>query len=489
MQQERVRFAPSPTGYLHIGGARTALFNWLWARKTGGVFVLRVEDTDRERSTDESFRVILEAMNWLGLNWDEGPTIGGAFGPYTQMERLELYKHYANQLIEHGKAYRCTCTKEELDAARAELKARNPKANFRYPGTCRERNHPANVPHVVRFKTPHEGSITYNDLVFGSITTPNSAQQDFVLMRSDGIPLYNFGAVVDDIAMKITLVARGRDHMVNTPPQILIYQALGAELPKFAHLPMMLDPSGKKLSKRDGVQKGEKIIPVAVGDYQRLGYSPVGLLNYLVRFGWSHGDDEVFSMNEMIHKFDWSGCHPSDGKFDEKKLAAINHEHLKQEKLTNSDLYLKSVMPFLKARGLTSIDSHLLCKTIPLVRERARTYVEAADALDFFFREPPQYDEQAVAKFLKPEVASLLEDLAKVLESLQSWDVTEIHHTIEQLLTEKKLQLKELAQPARVSLTGRSASPGLHETIEALGKQRSIERLRIGAQKARAESQ
>src|SRR3954471_6211385 len=241
----RVRFAPSPTGYLHIGGVRTVLFNWLWARKTGGTFVLRVEDTDQERSTEESKKVILDSLHWLGLTWDEGPEIGGPHGPYFQMQRLELYRSYAERLIAAGKADRCFCTKEELDAQRAALKARDPKASFRYPGTCRERGDQPDRPFVVRFRMPESGAVTYDDLVFGTVTTPNAAQQDFVLVRSDGVPLYNFGAVVDDASMGITLVARGREHMVNTPPQLLLYEALGQTPPQFAHLPLMLAQNGE----------------------------------------------------------------------------------------------------------------------------------------------------------------------------------------------------------------------------------------------------
>src|SRR5512140_1716937 len=264
MTKPRVRFAPSPTGYLHIGGVRTALFNWLWARKTGGAFILRIEDTDQERSTDASRQIILDSLNWLGIDWDEGPGKGGAHGPYTQMERLSIYAEHAERLIAKNRAFRCYCTKEELDAQREALKKKDPKAQFVYPGTCRTRKDQPSLPFVVRFMTPKEGSVTYVDKVFGEVATPNSAQQDFVLLRSDGVPLYNFGAVVDDLTMGITLVARGRDHMVNTPPQILLYEALGANPPEFAHLPMMLAPSGEKLSKRHGA--------VSVGEYQEKGY-------------------------------------------------------------------------------------------------------------------------------------------------------------------------------------------------------------------------
>lgn len=474
--RERVRFAPSPTGYLHIGGVRTALFNWLWAKKTGGTFVLRIEDTDQERSTDESRKVILDSMKWLGLTWDEGPEVGGAHGPYTQMERLALYREYAEKLIAEGKAYRCTCTKAMLEVQREELKAKDPKATFRYPGTCRNANHPADSVHVVRFKAPTHGAVIYDDLVFGKVNTPNAAQQDFVLLRSDGIPLYNFGAVVDDLTMGVTLVARGRDHMVNTPPQILLYEAFGQKPPRFAHLPMMLAPSGEKLSKRFGA--------VSVGEYQSGGYSPVALLNYLVRFGWSHGDQEVFSRDEMIAAFDWDHCNKSDGKFDVKKLLAINHEHLKQERLTSHAEYKAAVKGFLAARGIASADDARLDAAIPLIREKARTYVDAADMLDFFFRDEPVFDDKAVAKFLVPANVENLRHAAELVEKVSEWTVAAIEATFTAWLTEKGLQIKDVAQPARVALSGRTISPSIYETIHVLGREVSVERLRGGAKRA-----
>ncbi len=473
----RVRFAPSPTGYLHIGGVRTALFNWLWARKTGGVFVLRIEDTDQERSTDESRNVIFDSMKWLGLDWDEGPGAGGSFGPYTQMERLALYKEYAEKLISEGKAYRCTCTKEELDGQRAALKAKDPKAQFVYPGTCRDAKRSASDKHVVRFASPREGAITYKDLVFGAVTTPNSAQQDFVLLRSDGVPLYNFGAVVDDASMKITLVARGRDHMVNTPPQIMLYEALGAPVPEFAHLPMLLAPSGEKLSKRHGA--------VGVDEFRNAGFSPVGLLNYLVRFGWSSGDEEIFSLQAMIEKFDWSPRNKSDGKWDTKKLAAINHEHLKQERLTPLAKYIEGVTPMLAARGV-KVDAEKLARAVPTVRERARTFLEAAESLDFYFRETLEYEPKADAKFLVASAAAGLRELADVIESVADWSVAGIEAAFTKYLEAKQLHIKDVAQPARVALTGRSVSPGLYESIEVLGKAVTVARLREGATRAAA---
>jgi glutamyl-tRNA synthetase len=469
----RVRFAPSPTGYLHIGGVRTALFNWLWARKTRGVFVLRIEDTDQERSTQESVRVILESLKWLGLTWDEGPEVGGSRGPYTQMERLSIYAEYAERLIHERKAYRCYCTKEELEAQRAALKARDPKATFKYPGTCRDRKPEPELPFVVRFRSPEAGVVTYVDKVFGEVTTPNAAQQDFVLLRSDGVPLYNFGAAVDDIAMGITLVARGRDHMVNTPPQILLHEALGRRPPEFAHLPMMLAPNGEKLSKRHGA--------VSVEQYRDQGYAPAAVLNYLARFGWSHGDQEVFSVDELVAAFDWEHCNRADGKFDAKKFLAIDHEHLKSERLVPTDEYVGRTIPFLAKRGLSAVDPPTVEPAITMIRERATTFADAADRLDFVFRDPPAIDPTAAAKFLVAENAPRLLELAAVLEEVASWTTNGIESAVEAWLGRVGLPIKDVAQPARVALTGRTASPGLFDVIAVLGRSRAIARLRAAA--------
>jgi glutamyl-tRNA synthetase len=469
----RVRFAPSPTGYLHIGGVRTALFNWLWARHTGGTFILRIEDTDQERSTAESEKIILDSMKWLGLDWNEGPEVGGDFGPYTQMERLAIYKEYAERLIAEKKAFRCYCTKEELDAQREALKKKDPKAQFRYPGTCRDRTDQPDKPYVVRFRTPTEGDVTYVDKVFGPVTTPNAAQQDFVLLRSDGIPLYNFGAVVDDLTMGVTLVARGRDHMVNTPPQIMLYEALGHKPPEFAHLPMMLAQSGEKLSKRHGA--------VSVFEYRDQGFAPNAVLNYLVRFGWSHGDKEVFSKEELIEAFGWEACGRGDGKFDGKKFLAINHAHLKDPKLMPDAEYARRALPFVKARGLEAVTEADILGALPAIRERATTFVDAADRLDFVFRKDPVMEEAAVAKFLVPANAANLRGLAATLEGASSWTEQALEARAHEWLKERGLEIKQVAQPARVALTGRTASPGLFQVIAILGQAEALRRLLRGA--------
>ncbi|MBP9112738.1 MAG: glutamate--tRNA ligase [Polyangiaceae bacterium] len=466
----RVRFAPSPTGYLHIGGVRTALFNWLWARKNGGVFVLRIEDTDQERSTPESRQVILDSMRWLGLTWDEGPEKGGDYGPYTQMERLDLYKKHADELIEQGKAYRCYATKEELDAAREELKKKDPKANFRYPGWWRDKGPNdwlPGKPYVVRFKVPKDGAVTYVDKVFGEVTTPNAAQQDFVLVRSDGIPLYNFGCVIDDMTMRISLVARGRDHMVNTPPQILLYEAFGKAPPDFAHLPMMLAPSGEKLSKRHGA--------VSVTEYRDNGYHPNGLLNYLVRFGWSHGDQEVFSLQGLIDAFNWEACGKGDGKFDPKKFLAIQHEHMKQAELCPDREYASRTKPFLDKRGL-AIEPASIERAVYSVRERSKTFVESAEGLDFLFRDPPEFDAKSVEKFLVADNAARLRELREVYAGVTDWKEDALDHATHRYLEEKAIHIKDVAQPARVALTGRTVSPGLYQVLYLLGRERSLAR-------------
>ncbi len=473
MDKVRVRFAPSPTGYLHIGGARTALFNWLWARKSGGTFILRIEDTDQERSTDASVQAIFDSMRWLGLPWDEGPMVGGPHGPYFQMQRLASYRTHAETLIHSGHAYRCYCTADELDAQRNRLPEKK-RAQWQYPGTCRDRRDTPDQPFVVRFKAPREGDVTYTDRVYGTITTPCAALQDQVLLRSNGVPLYNFGAVVDDVTMGVTLVARGRDHLVNTPPQILLYRALGASVPMFAHLPMMLNASGQKLSKRDGA--------ASVEEYRDAGWLPEALLNYIARFGWSHGDQEIFSLAELVTHFDWAHVGNNDGRYDRKKALWVSAEHIRRGQLTD---IMARVAPYLAARGLT-VDpgDPKLGAAVKTVNQRANTLVEMAEALDFYFRPVPVADPKAVAKYLVPAVAEDLCGLADVVDALGVWDEASITAAVDAWLALRGLEIKSVAQPARVALTGRAVSPGLYETMAVLGHEVSVARLRVGAQTA-----
>jgi glutamyl-tRNA synthetase len=467
----RVRFAPSPTGYLHIGGVRTALFNWLWARKTGGTFVLRIEDTDQERSTDENTQIILREMRWLGLDWDEGPEVGGDFGPYSQMARLEQYQQYAQKLVDAGAAYRCYATKDELAKAREELKQKDPKARFRYPGWWRDRDPadaPEGQPHVLRLKAPRDGTTSYTDLVFGEQSVPSDSIQDVVLMRSDGVPLYNFGCVVDDVTMRISLVARGSDHMINTPIQVLLYTALGYPVPDFAHLPLMLGKGNAKLSKRHGA--------VSVGEYRTQGVTPEGLLNYLVRFGWSFGDEEIFSRADLIEKFSWDRCNRSDGKFDPTKLSAIAFEHLKRDDLMSDADYVEALAPFLAER-FDSVDDAKLLSVLPQIRPRARTLSEAAESLDWLFNTELVYEDKAKNKFLLSDRSKPLAPLRSLVADVDTFTASNIGDAVKAWAEKEKLKLGAIAQPARAALTGKSVSPGIFEVMELLGKDVTLSRL------------
>jgi glutamyl-tRNA synthetase len=437
---------------------------------------LRIEDTDLERSSLDSVRAILDALRWLGLGWDEGPELGGDYGPYFQSDRKVLYKAAAEQLIRDGKAYRCFCTKEELDAQRAALKAKDPKAQFVYPRTCRERTDHPDKPFVVRFKSPDSGSTDFPDLVFGLVSTPNSQQQDFVLLRQNGLPLYNLGCVVDDHEMKIDLVARGRDHIGNTPQQVLLYQAFGWDMPRFAHLPMMLSQKGEKLSKRHAA--------VSVAEYRERGYTAEGVLNYLVRFGWSYGDQEIFSRQQLIDSFSWDRVGKSDGKFDEQKFADVAFEHLKRPELTDDASYVLGTLPFLRERGLEA-DPAVVARALPVIRERARSFADAANHLDFYFREPPELDPKA-AKSLTPDAAPKLDAMRVWLAAQTGLDAPELEAAFKAWVEQQGWALKQVAQAARAALTGRTASPGLFDVIQILGKEISIARLARGAELARA---
>ncbi|MBX3272691.1 MAG: glutamate--tRNA ligase [Sandaracinaceae bacterium] len=481
MSSVRVRFAPSPTGYLHIGGARTALYNWLWAKKTGGTFILRIEDTDVARSTEASVQAIFDALDWLGLDWDEGPRVGGADGPYFQRERLPIYRAHADRLVEEGRAYRCYATKAELDEARrAHEREHGGKRGFKYPGWWRdktERDWPAgDVPFVYRLKVPHEGATGWDDLVKGTIEIGHRELQDEVLMRSDGIPLYNFGCVVDDLEMGITLVARGDDHVINTPMQILIWRALGAEAPAFAHLPMILDERRKKMSKRDDAGSVEV--------YRERGFVPDGLLNYLARLGWSHGDDELLTREELIERFDWSGVGKEGAGYDEKKLAHVQAHHLRR---MPGDVIAAAALPFAEARGLAiAPDDPRLVPAVETVRQRAVTLADVANMIDYYFREPPELDEKA-AKQLAPSVLAPLRSFRALTAGHEPFERVSLEDAVKAWMEAEGLTFKDYAQAVRVALSGRTATPGLFEVMEVLGKTRCLARLDAAIAKLEAE--
>ena len=463
MTAPRVRFAPSPTGYLHIGGARTALFNWLWARKTGGSFLLRIEDTDRERSTQAAVAAIFDGMRWLGLDWDEGPDRPGGHGPYFQTERLDLYRAHADKLIKAGLAYACYCTREELDAGRAEAEAA--KVQYRYPGSCREKPYDPSRRHVIRFRVPETGATGWDDLVKGPISTPHETLQDEVILRGDGIPLYNFGVVVDDVTMGITLVARGDDHVNNTARQILMYRALGAHLPVFAHLPMILGADGKRLSKRHGA--------TSVTDYRDMGYLPQALANYLVRLGWSHGDQEIFTMEELVRYFDWAQVGATAGVFNLEKMAWVNHQWMRG--LSDADL-AQGALPYFQKAGLGAVDDEKLRLVMKQLRERTKTFQEAVSQARYFYA-PIELDPKARTKFLVPDSKPILEALRDGLAALPAMEIAPLEKLFNDVAAARGLGLGKIAQPARVALTGGTASPGIHDVVQILGREESLRRL------------
>ncbi len=477
--QVRTRFAPSPTGYLHIGGVRTALYSWLYARKHGGCFVLRIEDTDAARNTPEAVQAIFDGMRWAGLSWDEGPQPDGSehgdFGPYRQSDRLALYREYADKLLASGHAYRCYATQEEKEAARAAFVAKGGKAEgfaFESPWRARARDASegdATKPHVIRFKTPKEGKTGWEDLVRGQLEIPNSQIQDFVMMRGDGMPLYNFACVIDDMTMQISHVVRGEEHIMNTAPQLQLFAAFGVEPPKFAHCPVILAQNGQKLSKRHA--------SVSIREYEEQGYLPDAMLNYLVRLGWSHGDQEIFTRQELIEKFDFDHVGAGGAKYDLKKLAAVQGEHVR---LLEPQLLAAHALPFVRARGLeVSDDDPRLIPAFASIRVRASTLSDAAERVDFYFRKDPVLDEASVKKFLTPAALPLLQGFAEVVRATEPFNESELEAQVNSWMQAKGLTMKDLAQPVRVALTGRSAAPGLYEIAAVLGKDETLRRLML----------
>jgi len=453
----RTRFAPSPTGLLHIGGVRTALFCWLYARRHGGQFILRVEDTDRERSTAEAVQVILDGMRWLGLEHDEGP--------FYQSQRMDRYAEVIAQFLRSGSAYHCYCSKQELDAMRAAQTARKEKP--RYDGRCRTRTAPVpGVAPVVRFRNPDSGSVVVDDVVHGPIVFDSGELDDLIIARSDGTPTYNFCVVVDDYDMRITHVIRGDDHINNTPRQINMLRALGVEPPVYAHVPMILGPDGAKLSKRHGA--------VSVLQYRDEGYLPEGLLNYLGRLGWSHGDQEIFTLAEMTQYFDIADVNKSASALNQDKLLWTNQQHILRATPERLASYLE---PQLTALGLPGADPARVVAVARAQQERARTLLEMARNSEFFFRDAVVFDDKAVRKHLGVDSLPALTGVRARLAGLAAWQATAIHETIAAQAAEQGIALGKVAQPVRVAVAGGPVSPPIDITLEILGPVVTLDRL------------
>lgn len=458
LMKVRTRFAPSPTGYLHIGGARTALFCYLFARKHGGDFILRIEDTDQERSSQESVQAILDGMEWLGLDYDEGP--------FYQTQRFDRYREVVQQLMDSGHAYHCYCSPEEITTMREEASARKEKP--RYNGYWRDRTDtpPTGVKPVIRFKNPLTGTVNIDDAVKGSIVISNAELDDLVIMRSDGTPTYNLTVVVDDIDMQISHVIRGDDHINNTPRQINIFEALGAARPVFAHLPMILGEDGKRMSKRHGA--------VSVMQYEADGYLPEALLNYLVRLGWSHQDQELFSADEMRRLFTLEAVNRSGSVFDEKKLEWVNQQYFQQ---SNAEHLGNALLPYMQKLDIDIDNGFPLGEVAMLLRDRARTLVEMAEAARYFYRAPDSYDDKAMKKQFKPETADILSDAVARLQSLDSWDASSIQTALDACAEALGIGFGKLGQPLRLAVTGGTQSPSMADTIALINKVDVLARL------------
>jgi glutamyl-tRNA synthetase len=455
----RVRFAPSPTGHLHVGGARTALFNWLFARHHGGVFILRVEDTDRSRSTEENIGSIVEALQWLGLDWDEGPPAGG----YRQTERFDLYRAHAERLCAAGRAYYCDCPPEELDRQRKAAEAR--KETFRYSGRCRARGLEAGA---LRLRIPDEGETVVHDLIHGVVKFDRHQLDDWILVRSDGTPTYNFCVVVDDVTMGITHVIRGNDHLSNTPKQVLCYDALGYAVPEFAHVSMILGPDRSRLSKRHGA--------TSVQAFRDAGILPEAMVNYLARLGWSRGDQEIFSRDELIEHFDIKDVSSAGAIFDQTKLEWMSQHYLK----AIDGARLADVLePFVRAAGLTPpADRARLATMADTLRERAKTLKEMVEVGRFYFERPAAYEPAAARKLLTAEGARRLQAIIARLESAPAFVAADIEAIHRELTAALDLKLVDLAQLSRIAVTGRTASPPIFDVLALLGRDESLVRLR-----------
>jgi glutamyl-tRNA synthetase len=456
MNQIVTRFPPSPTGYLHVGGARTAIFNWLYARHMHGKFVLRIEDTDAVRSTREAVDAILNALEWLGIDWDEGP--------YFQTQRYGIYQEYLQKLLDSGHAYYCTCTPDQIEEMRHRAMATGGKP--KYDGTCREKNLPKTDGAVVRIKAPLAGTTVVADVIKGNIVFDNAELDDFVICRSDGTPTYNFAVVIDDITMHINTIIRGDDHVMNTPKQILIYKALGSPLPTFGHVPMVLGQDRTRLSKRHGA--------MSVTAYRDMGYLPEAVINYLVRLGWSYGDQEFFIREELIRLFNLENIGRSAGVFDPEKMLALNADHIQAAAPAQ---LAKQLAPFLKERGIEIPQGDLIERVIKTLQPRSKTLVDMAEAAMFYFQDTVIYEPAAAQKFLKTNVLEAMQLLRRQLENLADFSEAELEAAFQTVMEKTGLKLGKIAQPVRVALTGRAASPGIFEITSILGRTSVLNRI------------
>ena len=452
----KTRFAPSPTGYLHVGGARTALFSWLHARKHGGKYVLRIEDTDLQRSTAESINAILEAMTWLGLEYDEGP--------FYQTKRFDRYNEVIEELLEKGLAYRCNCPKERLETLREGQLERKEKP--RYDGHCRGKSIAAAEPHVIRFRNPDAGSVVVDDLVRGKIVFSNDELDDLIIRRTDGSPTYNLTVVVDDSDMGITDVIRGDDHVNNTPRQINILQALGKEPPRYAHVPMILGDDGSRLSKRHGA--------ISVMEYRNQGILPEALLNYLVRLGWSCGDEELFTLDQMVELFDIGDVNKAASAFNNEKLLWINQHYIKQ---ADPARIARLLSPHMGNLDIDPAEGPELVDVVRQQQERAKTLVEMADISAFFYRDFEEFDQKAAKKHLKAAAREPLQQVRDRLAGLDEWVGEVLHQVVIDVAESLSLNMGKVAQPLRVAVVGRAASPGIDATLELVGREACLRRI------------
>jgi glutamyl-tRNA synthetase len=476
MNEIRVRFAPSPTGYLHIGGARTCLFNWLLARRIGGKLVLRIEDTDLERLKENSVEQILSSLKWLGMNWDEGPERGGEFGPYFQSQRMDIYKREAEGLVDQGKAYYCYCTSEELEERRTKAKEKG--GSFKYDGRCKELSQEekdrfilAGRKPVIRIKAPREGQTVVNDIIRGSVSFDNTLLDDIIIFKSNGMPTYNFACVIDDYSMEISHVIRAEEHLSNTPKQIIIYNALGHMCPQFAHVPMILAPDRSKLSKRHGA--------TSVEEFRDQGFLPQAIVNYLCLLGWSTDkQDEIINLESAAAQFSLERVSKNAAIYDTKKLTWINGHYLKT---LDIEYITKLTRPFMQEIGIdvNGVDKGMLKSIVNLVREKVWTLTEIAEGARFFFERPCQYEEKGVEKYFRKEGASkLLNGIKQKLKELDSFDKTSIETVYRSYAEELEIKAGELIHPTRMALTGKTVSPGLFEIMEVMGKDECVERMK-----------